>query len=42
MNIVENITSQEVNQIFRKYIKPGSSYLAVCGKNSADSLNLKH
>ncbi len=42
MNVVESMTVQKANEIFKKYIKPGSSYLAVCGKNSADSLNLKH
>ena len=42
MNITEGMTIQKVNEIFKKYIKPGSSYLAVCGKNSADSLNLKY
>lgn len=41
MNIAESLTPERVNEIFKKYIKPGNSYLAVCGKNSASSLSLK-
>jgi len=42
MNIIEGITAQRAHEIFQKYINPGSSLLAVCGKNNADSLNIKY
>lgn len=42
MNIAENISLEKVNTVFKKYIRPASSYLAVCGKNSADSLDVKY
>ncbi|HBH71300.1 MAG: Peptidase M16 inactive domain family [Parcubacteria group bacterium GW2011_GWC1_42_11] len=41
MNIAESLTLKMVNEIFKKYIKPGNSYLAVCGKNNTNSLSLK-
>lgn len=42
MNIIEKITLQELNDIFRKYIKPGTSYLAVCGRNDTASLKVNY
>ena len=42
MNIIEKLTIDEVNEVFRKYIKPGTSYLAVCGQNEPDSLKVNY
>lgn len=42
MNITEGISLQRVNEVFKKYIKPNSFYLAICGKNSADSLRVQY
>lgn len=42
MNIANSLTLERVDEIYKKYIKPGNSYLAVCGRNGADSLNLKY
>lgn len=42
MNIADSLTLERVDEIYKKYIRPGSSCLAVCGKNSADSLNLRY
>ncbi len=42
MNITEKITIDEVNEVFRKYIKPGTSYLVVCGQNKRESLKVNY
>lgn len=42
MNIIEKITIEEVNEVFRKYIKPRTSYLVVCGQNKKESLRVNY
>jgi len=42
MNIIEGITAKRAHEVFKKYIVPGSSLLAVCGKNGKDSLSIKY
>lgn len=42
MNVIEKITIDEVTEVFRKYIKPGTSYLAVCGRNDPASLKVNY
>lgn len=42
MNTIEGTTAQRAHEIFKKYIVPGSSLLAVCGKNGADSMSIKY
>lgn len=42
MNVIEKMTLQEVSEVFRKYIKHGTSYLAVCGGNDPASLKVNY
>lgn len=42
MNIIEKMTIEELNTVFKKYIKPESYYLAICGMNKADSLIVRY
>lgn len=42
MNIAEKIAIEDVNEVFRKYIKPNTSYLVVCGQNKKGSLKVNY